>query len=134
MHTIRCRNITHRRNSAGEWEETLESEYYLNEPEDGEIIYRIKGDTREPVVFRHGCNQPTTNLQATDKCNLIEQEVSTDYGKYTVRKEGDKYIKETYDTHGRLTETIRFSTNGDIRWLTYIDDGTIHEFRRERVD
>lgn len=134
MHTIRCRNITHRRNSAGEWEETLESEYYLNEPEDGEIIYRIKCNTREPVVFNHVSKNSDANLQATDKCNLIEQEVSTDNGKYTVRKEGDKYIKETYDTHGRLTETIHILTNGDIRWLTYLDDGTIHEFRRERVD
>ena len=54
MHIIRCSNITHRRNSAGNCEETIESEYYLNEPEDGEILYSTEGDDKEPVVFRHG--------------------------------------------------------------------------------
>jgi len=53
MHTIRYQRIIHRRNAAGEWQQTIECEYYMNEPEDGEVLYRIKGDKKEPVVFRH---------------------------------------------------------------------------------
>ena len=69
MHIIRCRNITHRRNSAGNCEETIESEYYLNEPEVGEIHYSIEGDDKEPVVFRHGIKESDTILP-TDNNSL----------------------------------------------------------------
>ena len=63
MHTIRYQRIIHRRNAAGEWQQTIECEYYMNEHEDGEVLYRIKGDKKEPVVFRH--------VLSNNKCNLV---------------------------------------------------------------
>lgn len=58
MHTIRCRNIIKRLNSQGQWEETVESEYYLNEPDKDDKLYRLTPEGRKEVRFGNTGGNP----------------------------------------------------------------------------
>lgn len=99
MRVTVCRHKIHHRDAQGNWVSEIISQYFLNEPEDGEKFYRIRNNKRKEVTFRR-CK---TFFDPYSKERTIKP-IGNFVGMLT------EVIRQEFDSRGRLVYSL---TKGD---------------------